>query len=201
MNAGDDQPAMSFPDRRTSNIVLTILFLAAVCAAAYCARRIILLFILAIFFAYLMNPVVMFLQRHSLLVRDLRGRAVVEVYLALVIVLAIAGYSFVPGLGRSGVRLVDQTPALLNSMATGDIASDLRARYGWSGEQEFRLRNLLATHRADIQNLVPAADRYISSAVQFLSWLLVVPILAIFFLRDGDHIADMLIQFFVSPRG
>jgi predicted PurR-regulated permease PerM len=197
----DDQLAMSFPDRRTSHIVLTILFLGGVCAVAYCARRILLLFVLAIFFAYLMNPVVTFLQRHSLLTRDLRGPAVVEVYLALVMVVAFAGYSFVPGLGRSAVKMVDGTPAFLNSMATGDIASDLRARYGWTGEQEFRLRNLLATHRADIQNLVPAADRYISNAVQVLGWLLVVPILAIFFLRDGDHIADMLIQFFFPARG
>lgn len=191
---------MPFPDRRTSNIVLTILFLGAVCAAAYCARHIILLFILAIFFAYLMNPVVTLLQRHSLLVRDLRGPAVVEVYVALVIVVAIAGYSFVPGLGRSAVRLVDETPALLNSMATGDIATDFRARYGWSGEQEFRLRTLLVRHWTDIQNLVPAVDRYISNAVPVLGWLIAIPILAIFFLRDGDRIADMLIQFFFPPR-
>jgi predicted PurR-regulated permease PerM len=44
---------MAFPDRRTANIVLTTLFLAGVCAAAYCARRIILIFIFAIFFAYI----------------------------------------------------------------------------------------------------------------------------------------------------
>jgi len=32
-----------------------------------------------------------------------------------------------------------------------------------------------------------------------LGWLLLIPVLAIFFLRDGDHIADVLIQLFFLP--
>jgi hypothetical protein len=39
---------MAFPDRRTANVVLTTVFIAGVCAAVYCARRIILIFIFAI---------------------------------------------------------------------------------------------------------------------------------------------------------
>ena len=73
-----DDLKVRFPERRTASVLLTILIFAAVCATAYGARRVILLFVLSVFFAYLMNPAVKFLQHHSLLFRDLRGAAVIE---------------------------------------------------------------------------------------------------------------------------
>lgn len=190
---------MALPDRRTANVVLTTLFIAGVCAAVYCARRIILIFIFAILFTYLLDPVVKFLQRHSLFFRNLRGPAVVEVYISIVIVFAIVGYSFAPGAARNALKLMDQTPKVLDRLSTGDIASDLRGKYGWSEEQEFRLRFFLAKHKEQIQHLIPAADRYLSNTAFTLGWLLLVPILAIFFLRDGEHIANVLIHL-IFPR-
>ena len=94
------------------------------------------------------------------------------------------------------MKLLDNTPALLNSLSTGDIATQLRGKYGWSEEQEFRFRAFLARHKDNIDRLVPTVDRYISNAAQLFGVLLLIPILAIFFLRDGDHIADVLIQLF-----
>src|SRR5215475_3481496 len=115
---------MAFPERRTADVLLTMLFFLGVCAAVYSARRVILIFVFAIFFAYLINPIVKFLQRHSLLFRNLRGPAVVEVYLALVIVVAIGLYEFAPSMLQNTMKLVDQVPVLLNGLSTGDIATD-----------------------------------------------------------------------------
>src|SRR6266566_724656 len=187
---------MAFLERRTADVLLTILFFAVVCGALYGARRIILIFVFAIFFAYLIDPVVKFLQRHSLFFKNLRGPAVVEVYLAFVILIALAGYTFAPGMARNTMKLLDNTPALLNSLSTGDIATQLRGKYGWSEEQEFRFRAFLARHKDNIDHLVPMVDRYISNAAQLFGVFVLIPILAIFFLRDGDHIADVLIQIF-----
>jgi len=189
---------MAFPDRRTADVLLTILFFAVVCAAVYSARRIILIFVLAVFFAYLIDPVVKFLQRHSLFFRNLRGPAVVEVYLAFVMMVALLGYVFAPGVARNTAKLLDEVPVLLDGLSTGDIAAELRGKYGWSEEQEFRFRAFLARHKEDIQSLVRVVDHYLSSAAQVLGWLLLIPVLAIFFLRDGAHIADVLIQIFFS---
>jgi predicted PurR-regulated permease PerM len=187
---------MAFPDRRTADILLTILFFAVVCTALYSARRIILIFVFAILFAYLIDPVVKFLQRHSLFFRNLRGPAVVEVYLAFVMVIALLGYAFAPGISRNTVKLVDEAPVLLDGLSTGNIAAELRGKYGWSEEQEFRFRAFLARHKEDVQDLVRVVDHYLSNAAQVLGWLLLIPVLAIFFLRDGDHIANVLIQMF-----
>jgi len=185
-----DKSTMRFPDDRTLSVLLTALFVALMSIVVYSARRILLLFVFAIFFAYLINPVVKFLQRHSLFFRNLRGPAVVEVYLAFLIVIAALGYGLAPGVARRTVKLVDGVPALLDGLSTGEIATDLGGKYGWTNEQEVRLRLFLLRHRDNIQDLVKVADRYISHAAEVFVCLLLIPILAIFFLRDGEHIAE-----------
>ena len=179
---------MAFPERRTVDILLTTALLTAVGVAVYCARRVILMFVFAILFTYLIDPVVKFLQRHSLCFRNLRGPAVVEVYLTFVLLIALAGYTFAPSLATSTARVLDEAPAFLNSLSTGDIASDLRGKYGWSEAQELRFRAFLARHKQDIQSLVPTVDRYLSNTAQIFGCFLLIPILAIFFLRDGHRI-------------
>jgi predicted PurR-regulated permease PerM len=185
-----DKSTMRFPDDRTLSVLLTALLVALVGIVVYSARRILLLFVFAIFFAYLINPVVKFLQRHSLFFRNLRGPAVVEVYLAFLLVIAALGYGLAPGVARRTVKLVDGVPALLDGLSTGEIATDLGGKYGWTNEQEVRLKLFLLRHRDNIQDLVKVADRYISHAAEVFACLLLIPVLAIFFLRDGDHIAD-----------
>jgi predicted PurR-regulated permease PerM len=183
---------MGFPDHRTLNVVLTTLLVAIVCILVYCAWGIILLFVFAIFFAYLINPIVKFLERHSLFFRNLRGPAVLEVYLAFLVLIAILGYGFAPGLARRTVKLFDEVPALLDGLSSGQIATDLGGKYGWTDTQEMRLKSFLLRHKDDVQDVVKLADRYISHAAEFFGCLLLIPVLAIFFLRDGDHIADTL---------
>lgn len=192
---------MAFPERKTLNVLFTIILFGVGCAVVYSARRVILIFIFAIFFAYLIYPVVKFLQLHSLLFRNLRGPAVVEVYLALVLLIAILAHQFAPSVGRNTTKLLDQVPVLLNGLSTGDIATEMGSKYGWSEQQEFRFRAFLARHKDDVQDLVRSVDRFLSSAAQVLGLGLLIPVLAIFFLRDGDHIADVLIRlFFTADR-
>jgi predicted PurR-regulated permease PerM len=166
---------MAFPERRTVDTVLTTALLAAVAVGIYFARRVILIFVFAILFTYLLDPVVKFLQRHSLFFRNLRGPAVVEVYLGFVLLVALAGYTFAPSLARSTARVLDEAPGFLNSLSTGDIASDLRRKYGWSEVQELRCRDFLARHKQDIQSLVPTVDLYLSNAAQMFGCLVLIP--------------------------
>jgi len=131
-----DNLKMEFPERRTTNVLLTILLFAVVCAIAYSARRVILLFVLSVFFAYLMNPAVKFLQHHSLLFRDLRGAAVMEAYFGVLILIGLATYSFAPAVVRNTVKAVDQVPMILDRVSTGEIAADIGDKYGWNDEQK-----------------------------------------------------------------
>src|SRR2546422_4493904 len=183
---------MTFPDRRTANILLTILLFAVVCAIVYSARRILLIFFFAILFAYLLDPVVKFLEGHSLLFRNLRGPAVVEVYLAFLVLIALVAHGVAPGLLRQCAKLLDEVPALLDGLSTGEIATEIGDKYGWSDAQERRLRSFLAAHQEGVQTLVRGGEQYTASAAQAIGSLVLIPLLAIFFLRDGPHIANAI---------
>jgi predicted PurR-regulated permease PerM len=52
----------------------------------------------------------------------------------------------------------------------------------------------LMRHRDGIQNLAARVDRFLVNAAHVIGYVLLIPILAIFFLRDGEHIAKTLIQ-------
>src|ERR1700722_4163007 len=66
---------MTFPDGRTLNILLTTLIFAVVVFIMYVARSVLVIFSFAILFAYLIDPVVQLLQRHSLFYKNLKGTA------------------------------------------------------------------------------------------------------------------------------
>ena len=185
---------MSFPDRRTTDVLLTIAFFVSLCAVIYSARRILLIFVFAVFFAYLINPIVKFMQAHSLFFRNLRGPAVVEVYIALVLLTVAVGYAFAPRIATNTAKLVDEVPAVLDGLATGDIATQLATEYGWSEATEFRFKTFLVRHRGGIQDLAGSVDRFLVNAAHVIGYVLLIPILAIFLLRDGDYIAKTFIQ-------
>ena len=185
---------MAFPDRRTANILLTIALFAIGFALIYSARRILLIFFFSILFAYLLDPLVKWLQRHSLFFKSVRGPAVVEAYLVFLVLIALVAHEVAPGLLWQTGKLFDGVPALLDSVSTGEIASQIGDQYGWSETQELRLKAFLAWHRDDIQGFVRSAELFTSSAALATAWLAVIPLLAIFFLRDGGHIANALIR-------
>src|SRR5271156_161144 len=122
---------MTFPDRRTLNILLTTLLFAVVVFIAYVARSVLIVFSFAILFAYLSDPVVRFLQRHSLFFKNLRGPHVAEAYLALLLLIALLVHALAPGsLGRIG-RGLQQIPSLSAKLSTGEIADEMGNKYGW----------------------------------------------------------------------
>jgi len=61
---------MTLLDRRTARVLLTILVFALALAVVYVVRAVIIIFAFSILFAYLINPVVRFLQRHSLFFKN-----------------------------------------------------------------------------------------------------------------------------------
>jgi len=182
---------MSFPDRRTVNVLLTVLLFAAVLAVAYIARVVLVIFCFSILFAYLIDPVVRFLQRHSLFFRNLRGPHVAEAYLALLILAALLVYTLAPGsLGRTG-KLLRELPALSDRLATGEIATEMGHDYGWDDARTLRVKAFLAQHSSRIQSVMGAIAQFATTA---LAAIAVIPILAIFFLGGGQRLADHVIR-------
>ncbi|HTZ99695.1 MAG TPA: AI-2E family transporter [Candidatus Aquilonibacter sp.] len=181
---------MAFPDRRTANMLSTILLFAIVLAIVYVARGVIVIFVFSILFAYLIDPVVRFLQRHSFLFRNLRGPHVAEAYLCFLILIPLVIHFVAPGSLGKTTKLVKEIPAFVSGISTGEIATQIGGKYGWSDQQQSRLKSLLIQHQANIQHFAGELER---SAFPALAGFVVIPILAIFFLNDGANIVHSLI--------
>jgi predicted PurR-regulated permease PerM len=188
---------MDFPDRRTLNVLLTISVFAAVMAILYVARGVMITFAFAILLAYLIDPVVRFLQNHSLFFRDLRGPHLLEAYLALLLCLAVVGHAMAPRLVDFNSKLFKTAPAVIEGLSTGDIAEPIGQKYHWDERQRSQLRQFLVSHRDLTQTLAQNTERLIPSAVAVF---VIVPVLSIFFLAEGRRIADAFIRLLSSEE-
>jgi predicted PurR-regulated permease PerM len=188
---------MAFPDRRVLNILLTTLLFAVVLATVYVARGVLIVFAFSILLAYLIDPVVRFLQSHALFFRNLRGPHVLEVYLAFLLCLAFIGHALAPRLTSANSELFKTAPALIEGLSTGEIAESIGQKYHWDEGQKSRLRQFLVEHRNLTVEFMQNVERFASNAV---ATSVVVPILAIFFLAEGRRIADAFIQLFSTEN-
>ncbi len=188
---------MDFPDRRTLNVLLTLLLFAAVIAILYVARGVMITFAFAILLAYLIDPVVRFLQNHSLFFRNLRGPHVLEAYLAFLLCLVFVGHAIAPRLISFNSKLLKTAPALIEGLSTGEIAETIGQKYHWDYTRQSQLRQFLVGHRDLTQKLAQNAERFSSNAVAVF---VVVPILSIFFLAEGGRIADAFIQLLSNEK-
>src|ERR1700726_904173 len=103
---------MKVLDRRTLSVLVTVIAVAIVLAIIYLARAVIVIFAFSILFAYLINPVVKFLQRHSLFFTNLRGPHVLEAYLALIVFTVLLSHSLLPEFRKNAGQLLATVPTL-----------------------------------------------------------------------------------------
>jgi len=181
---------MKLLDRRTLSVLVTVIVVAMLLAIIYLARAVIVIFAFSILFAYLINPHVKFLQRHSLLFKSLKGPHIFEAYLVFLFLLAFVFHAFAPDFHRPSSSLVREIPTLADNLASGKIADSLGSTLGWTDTHTFRLRAFLRAHRSEIENAKQEVER---SALEIAGAILVIPILAIFFLNDGEELAKQVI--------
>ena len=184
-------------DSRTAKILLTILAFALVLAIVYVARTVLIVFAFAILFAYLINPVVRFLQRHSLFFKNLRGPHVVEAYLAIIVVIVLLSHGLVPEFRKKAGRILSAIPTVTNKVSSGEIAHNLGSNLGWADERADQIRVFLERHRSNIEHALGEMEQ---AAPAVFAGILVIPILAIFFLSDGEKLADHIIHLLATKE-
>ena len=135
---------MSLIDARTSRVLFTVLLFALALGFLYIARRTLIAFLFAVFFAYLVDPAVSRVDRW---VRG-RGRAIAVIYVLLVALLITFFFFVGPQIGRQAQRLSESLPKLLETVSSGQIAEQIGKEQGWSVTTRLQLSTLLANHRS-----------------------------------------------------
>jgi predicted PurR-regulated permease PerM len=182
---------MVFPDRKTASALLTILLFAIVLAVIYVARTVIVIFAFSILFAYLINPIVRFLQRHSLFFKNLRGPHVLEAYLALIVFIVLLSHGLFPHFGKNAGQFLASIPTLTERVSSGEIANNLGNNFGWADERADQIRIFLQHHRANVERAAATIEEFAPKA---FAGFVVIPILALFFLSDGENLANQVIN-------
>jgi predicted PurR-regulated permease PerM len=200
----DRPPSSRFALKTALQILLLALGVAAALWALYRLRGILLLLILAVFFAYLVTPLVGFCRRPL----TVKGRKLVlplpaaigVVYVLLFGSLAAAFVLLLPVLNRQLGELATAAPGYLARIQ--DRWQSWQAGYQSSLPQEVRDAIDRAARQA-----VTAGGTYVTSDllprlagwVVYLPWLILVPILAFFLLKDAGLFRKAALR--ILPRG
>jgi predicted PurR-regulated permease PerM len=181
---------MSLIDARTTRVLLTVLLFTLALGFLYIARRTLIAFLFAIFFAYLVDPAV---SRVEKWVRG-RGRAIAVIYVLLVALLVTFFFFVGPQIARQAQRLSESLPKLLETVSSGQIAEQIGKEQGWNVHTRRQVSALLANHRDDLLSLAQRAGLRVAEVAKQAWLLIVVPILAGFFLKDGRAFGEVLLS-------
>jgi predicted PurR-regulated permease PerM len=176
-------------DGRTARVLITVLLFALGLGFLYVARQTLIAFLFAIFFAYLMSPLVSNLEK----VLHGRSRAIAVIYL-LLLGLIVTFFVFMgPRIGRESGRLVQSLPALAQ-LSSGQIVEQLKEAHGWNARIVDLVRDYLANHSNEIAQLGKNVGLHLADVAKQAWLLVVVPVLSIFFLKDGASFSSILLS-------
>jgi len=163
-------------DERTGNVLTTIALFAAVAGFLFAARATLGVFVVALLLAYLLEPVVGWVQRR-LLHADSRTGAIALVYASALVVMLGTGYALKPTIVDQMQQLNDGAPDALSRVADHEYFS------------------------GDVNALEDTGERAISAVTSVASdmgWLLMVPVIAIFFLTSRPALIDGAVDLFAQ---
>jgi predicted PurR-regulated permease PerM len=181
---------MNLIDRRTVCVLTTVLIFVGVLALIYFGRRTFIVFLFAIFFAYIIEPLV---DRVTDWLHGRRMAAIALVYGGLVAAIVVLGLGVGPKIVEQGSKLSQNLPNLVDQFGSGEIVDSVGNRRGWGAETISFLKQVLADHRNEISTRLQQAGTQFAGMLTGLGWLLLVPILAVFFLKDKSKFRSDLV--------
>ena len=183
-------------DPKTARILCTALIFALALAFLDAARETLTLFLFAILFAYFVDPLV------SRLEKPLRGRiqAIAAVYLILIALLVGLGFLIGTKIAAEGNALATSLPSLLDAAGSGHLVSQVGQNHGWSLARQAQIQAFLIAHKDLILGYGRAIGQRLAVPAQHIWWLVLIPILSIFFLKDGQSIAANLVALARAPE-
>jgi predicted PurR-regulated permease PerM len=192
------------PTRVVLRIIFIILFVLVVLWIIFKLTGVILLLVLSIFFAYLVSPLVDFIRRpRTIGTREIkipRGIAISLAYLLILAIIVLAIFIVLPSLSTQFPEFATQAKGYWKTL--GEKAQQLNGY--------FRARRMPDPVVEAINNAVPKVVEKVSataselfaaslSYLTFLPWLVLIPILAFFLLKDVESFRRSALQ--MLPRG
>ena len=177
-------------DSRTVRVLITTALFALALAFLYVTRQTLIAFLFAIFFAYLMSPLVSNLEK----VLKSRNLAIAAIYTLLLGLVVLFFVSMGPKVTREGARLGQSLPALIPQLSSGQLAEQLGEQHGWNFRTTELLRKYLAENKEAIAQVAQRIGLRVADVAKQAWMFVIVPILSVFFLKDGRAFSDILLS-------
>lgn len=176
-------------DRRAARCAWTVAVVVLLLGVIYLIRRTLFVFVLALLFAYLLSPLVDLLDR-ALHPRRGRNLALALAYLLFLGAVVAAGSQIGSRVAEQASNLMQRLPGLLEkweavSATPGSLEDQILER----------VRGELAARSHYILDLLPKAGFKALSAATNLLYVVIIPILAFFFLKDAHLIRQHILAF------
>lgn len=175
-------------DDRTLRAVWTVFLFSLLLTVVWFIRSTLVVFALAIFFAYMLSPIVAVVER---MMPQRRNIALTVVYVLFVGGLVLAGFEVVPTLSSQATNLLSQLPKLVSgkvgALPLPGFLNPIRSQIINTASSQ------LGSLQAHIVPLVQEAGSHILSSISAVLPAILIPILAFFFLKDGEAIRVSLI--------
>ncbi len=176
-------------DERALRVVWTVFLFALLLFVVYYIRSTILLFAGSIFLAYMLSPIVGLVERF---IPKRRNLALALVYITLIGLLVLLGFQLVPTLTAEATSLTTRLP----SMITGATVARIPLPH-WLEPMRVQVMAAMNQEAKNLEtSVVPflhSASTRILSGIGDILPIILIPILAFFFLKDGRAIRDSLL--------
>jgi predicted PurR-regulated permease PerM len=190
--------------RAVLRIIVILLAVAAFLWIVYKLTTVLLLVVLSVFFAYLVAPLVDLVQRPIRIGRRERviprGLAIGIVYVVLFLGIGLAIYFLAPQLGAQFPEFKAQATAYYKTITS---ASDRLNQYFMQHRMPEgvvkAINNTVLGVIARGGELASAAFERMLGWIIFIPWLVLIPILSFFFLKDADSFRRSVLA--MLPRG
>jgi predicted PurR-regulated permease PerM len=183
-------------DKKTAQALMTALIFALALMFLYVAWRAIITFLFAIFFAYILEAPVSKLQ---IWLRGSRPAAIAVVYLLFAALLIITFSLIGSPVVDEAQKLMQQAPVLEKKINSGTLLQQLGATHGWNGATMEWIDHYLDNHKGEMIAATQALIVRAVKTIQNMWWLVLVPIFAIFFLKDGHQLSQNMINSVEDP--
>lgn len=170
---------------------MTALVFALALMFLYVAWRAIITFLFAIFFAYILEAPVSRLQKW---LRGSRPTAIAVVYLLFAALLIVIFSLLGPPVINEAQKLMQQAPELGAKIKSGSLVQQLAARHGWNQGTVKWVTDYMNEHQAELIAATQTLTLRAARSVQNMWWLVLVPIFAVFFLKDGHQLSQNIIN-------
>lgn len=183
-------------DARAARATWTVILVLLVCAIVYLIRRTLLIFVLSLLLAYLLLPVVDLIDRRLPFQRR-RGLALAIVYVVLMGLLVAGAGSIGARVAEQAGALAKRVPDLIRQQHTLEIPLPEPLK-PFAGRITEEVRGYIQSHSEEILTGLSQVGVKVVGAAANLVFVVVVPILSFFFLKDGRAIQAAVAGFFAT---